>query len=220
MSKKTKSTAGRIAGFTPSKLKGVGLPDMIDAATYGDIALTEGGTRVRQAQNAYLSRRNDAWEFEAELIVGKVAPQWVKDIAAGLVPRTGIRLPRVSSEARFFSEVSEFLAAQHRSIAEGPLAPAYYYAGRFIWMCELAERGGGTRGHLYILPAVASVKLAMGRKRFRPTVAEIADHLSEVMEDPPTYKQVERIAEVLGSKKPAEKSDYGSKSGYRQFWEW
>lgn len=223
MKRRPSISSHRAAGFTATKLKGLGLDEQIAAAFYGDIAITPAGKLIREIQYSWLTKSNsDPWHDVVSKRMNDLAvPSWLKAIHLGLVGLKDRFPPTDSSSADFFLDASKFLTAQLQTATRGPVAPAFYYGGRFIYFCELARRDGTTRGlKSYEMPDVETVKNAWNRKRFRPTVTEIIEHLSEVMEDPPPAKKAERIAEVMGSKLPAKKSAYGSREHFRQFWEW
>ncbi len=115
-------------------------------------------------------------------------------------------------------EIVAFLEAEETAKRYGPASESHYYAGSFIELCELPNARWNLMDWYLQLPSVAK---AIKRQRFRPTVAEIADHLGEVMGDKaPDYKTVERYAEAFGSKSLPPKAIKNGRKQNRQFWEW
>lgn len=197
-----KRRAGRTSGFKAKSLIGLGLHDQIAVSFYGDIAVSKGGALCRK----YLA------SLDWRIISGQKEDETWRELV-----QSEFTTAVVQGNSRIFREIAGFLEAKNKANANGPRAPAYFYAARFRDFCETSKSLFSSIPP-YVVKSRTLVEAWNKNDRFRPSVREIQNHLDEMMgpDDAPDYKTIERITEIIGAKDPSKSSGI---VGYRQFWQ-
>jgi len=181
-----KSTRGRKKGFSAERLVGLDLEQMRAAASWGDVALKQGGIWARRFLDAEQKART--------------APTPENLMSANNEFHTArLRLGR--RDAKFFREVADFLEGQIAyATTRTPADRTHLLAVDFVNICAIWPRGDAKLGTVVQRLGRKTVAEAWARPRAMPSVSQLRDFLEEVLGDdaPADESTVRDIARRVG----------------------
>jgi hypothetical protein len=199
--------SGRHKGFTAKFLWDLeDFRHKIIASYWGDIAFTEGGGLAW----SILGCGHEADLFPTD--ESKESPYFrslfrKRRSASKASAAKKLALAVQKSRCDVLLDAAEFLRVRESTLRNGPIEPAHYYAGSFIYLCGIR-----CREDVHCIPEplrkLSTVRHALNVPQFHPTVAQVHEFLGEALDpqDCPDYKTVERICERFGAKAPSRSS--------------